>query len=106
MAKNSYYYISKSKIYYIILLGNIFGSFFFLNISKSNSKLRKLETTLCCYYSSGELLNHYKTGDLSEIDLSDDHGCVPNLGPEVASAPVWPRILQATYLNKKILNKI
>ena len=57
MAKNSYYYISKSKIYYIILLGNILGAFYFLNISKSNSKLRKLDTTLGCQYASEDLLN-------------------------------------------------
>ena len=34
--------------------------------------MRKLDTTLGCQYASEDLLNYYKTGDLSEIDLTDD----------------------------------
>ena len=78
MGKNSCDFISKIKIYHIILLGYVLDSFYCLNISISNSKLRKLDTTLGCKFASEELLDYYRNGNLSEIDLTDDLLDYPN----------------------------
>lgn len=72
MAKSSFNYIFKLKLYHIILLCWIINSLFCLNIQKSYSKLRKLIRATGCFTASQELIDYYSYGDLSKIDLDED----------------------------------
>ena len=73
MANQKKKFLPKKKIYHLILFGAILGSLYLLtsnNLTKQQSELkfRKLGY-LDCY--STELIDYYRTGDLSKIDLSD-----------------------------------